>query len=188
MKEGSGPSPEKKEEKEEEGNAEQQSEEGKGGLGGKKRYLLYSCGGDGNILEFDPTKPNKFPKNINLHIGSANASTEVKVYNLIVLCSRVYLHHFLPFTLKCRLTTLFAHQERPTFPKRSDFAWKKDGTLLAVGNSNGCARAFAAAATPANSFLTFSILCCTLERSNSSSTRRGAVCVSSAIIGSSSTG
>ncbi len=81
-KEASGPSNEKKDEKEEEGNAEQQQgEEGKPGLGGKKRYLLYSCGGDGNILEFDPAKPNKFPKNINLHIGSANAATtEVKVH------------------------------------------------------------------------------------------------------------
>jgi hypothetical protein len=77
-KEASGPSNEKKDEEE---NAEQQQgEEGKSGLGGKKRYLLYSCGGDGNILEFDPTKPNKFPKNINLHIGSANAATEVKVH------------------------------------------------------------------------------------------------------------
>jgi hypothetical protein len=46
----------------------------------KNRYLLYSCGGDGNILEFDPAKPNKSPKNINLHIGSANApSADVKV-------------------------------------------------------------------------------------------------------------
>jgi hypothetical protein len=81
-KEASGPSNEKKDEKEEEDNSEQQQqqgEEGKAGLGGKKRYLLYSCGGDGNILEFDPAKPNKFPKNINLHIGSANAATEVKV-------------------------------------------------------------------------------------------------------------
>src|SRR5690606_29610881 len=81
--------------------------------------MLYSCGGDGMIYEFDPKRPTKGPTNINTYI--ANASS-------------------LPSS---------SHQDNTPsgktatpFPKRSDFAWKPTGDVIAIGNADGSIELF----------------------------------------------
>lgn len=65
--------------KEEDGADEEGSQAIKGS---RKHYLLFSCGADGSILEFDPNKPNKPPKNINHYIeNSRPSSTDERVSN-----------------------------------------------------------------------------------------------------------
>ena len=72
---------------------------------------LYTCGGDGQILVFNNNNTRSNPININDIIARVNP-------NIGDIISK-------------------HKSDKVQFPQRSEFAWKKDFSLLAVGNVDG---------------------------------------------------